>query len=215
MSRDRLALCVLMAAVLPLSTYAAETVRQKLIQREIALEDAGDLVGAIEINKQILRLNPNDAAAMNVIAGLYGQLGKFKDEIIWARKAIASDPKLSRAYVNYGNAEFYLGNVAEARAAFEKAQKLAPQDPLPVYSLGVLEEEAQQLNKAIALYEKSVAIAPTFEAGLFNLGAMYANAKRYDEAIATLDRLLLLNPGATDARTMRQDIDREKRRVTP
>lgn len=214
MTHFRLTFTVLTAALFfPAFGHAGIPSREQLIDQEIAMEDSGDLVGAIEINKQILLQNPKDASAMNVIAGLYGKLGNFDQEIIWARKAIAINKKLHLAYVNYGNAQSYLGHVIEAQAAFETASKIAPLDPLPVYSLGVLSENKKNLSEAITYYEKSVALDSKFESGLFSLAAMYANAKRYIDAVAMLNKLLVLNPNADDAKAMLQQIQEESKAV--
>src|SRR5258708_5649064 len=48
-----------------------------LVQQAVSLEDKGDLAGAIDTNKKVLKLDPKAAVTMNVIAGLYGQLGDF------------------------------------------------------------------------------------------------------------------------------------------
>jgi tetratricopeptide (TPR) repeat protein len=149
---------------------------------------------------------------MNAIAGLYGKLGKFEEEIAWAKKAIATDETFYLAYINYGNAQTYLQRVQEAREAFEKARRLAPRDPLPVYRLGVLAEDQHKLSEATSFYEESVALDPKFENGYFNLAAMYANAKRFDEAVAALRKVLELNPQSTDAKAMLRQIEKERKR---
>src|SRR5438552_2737093 len=107
-----------------------------LIKEALAREDAGDLAGAIAVNKKILEIAPKNVAAMNTIAGLYGKLEKFQEEITWARLAITVDPEFSLAYINYGNASAALGHLAEAAKAYEKARQLDPKSPLSVYSLG-------------------------------------------------------------------------------
>jgi len=183
-----------------------------LIKDSVTREDAGDLIGAIKINQKILQLEPRNVAAMNTIAGLYGKLGKFGDEIFWAKKALAVNPGFPLAYINYGNALGSLGKFNEAAEAFEKAAKLDPKDPHSVYSLGVLAEQQDKFGEALGYYQKAIQIDPKFENGYFNLGAAYANLRRFDEAIGALKKLLELNPNADDAKAMLQDIEKAKRR---
>ena len=183
-----------------------------LIKQAFAREDAGDLKGAIEVYQKLLQLEPKDVRAMNTIAGLYGKLGDFEEEMVWAKKAIAENPQFHLAYINYGNALGSLGRVDEARAAFEKAVQLDPKEPLAVYSLGVLAEQQEDYKTALELYKKSTELDPKFENGYFNLAATYANLKRFDEAIAALKKLLELNPRAEDAKAMLADIEKEKRK---
>lgn len=97
-----------------------------------------------------------------------------------------------------------------AQSAFERARQLAPNDPMPVYSLGVLAENRHDVRVATMLYEQSVALDPKFDSGWFNLAAMYASAGRFDDALAALDKVLALNPKAEDARAMRQHVERDK-----
>lgn len=193
-------------------SVAEGPVREKLIDEEIRREDVGDFAGAMEVAKKILETSPRDVETLNVIAGLYGKLGRYEEEVIWANKAIAIDQNFHLAHVNLGNALFYLGKFEEARRAFETAMRLAPRDPLPVYSLGTLAEEQQHLQEAISYFERSIKLEPKFQPGMFSLAAMYANAKRYPPAIAMLDRLILLNPSAHDAISMRKRIRIEAKR---
>ncbi len=191
-------------------SHAAESRRDQLIKEELAREDAGDTAGAIKICEEILRIAPNDTPTLNTLAGLYGTIGKFEDEIVWAKKAISADATYHLAYVNYGNALISTGRMEEGRSAFEKAKSLAPRDPIPLYSLGVIAEKQRKFTEAINLYKKSVTLAPRFENGWYSLAATYANVKRYDDALATLDILLKLNPDAQDAKNMRREIEAEK-----
>jgi len=183
-----------------------------LIKDALERENAGDLIGAIEANKKVLQIETKNVAALNTIAGLYGKLGKFGEEIVWAKKAISANPQFALAYINYGNALGSLGRVNEAKEAFEKAVQLEPEEPLGVYSLGVLAEQQDKFQEALGFYQNSIQIDPKFESGYFNLAARYANFKRFDEAVAALKKLLELNPNAEDAKAMLRDIEKAKRR---
>src|ERR1700674_388813 len=136
-----------------------------LIQQAISLEDKGDLPGAIDANKKVLKLDPKAAVTMNVIAGLYGKAGDFRSEADWTRKAIALDPKFTGAYINLGNAMGSAGRPAEARKAFGKVIELDPKSPLGVYSLGVVAERQFKYRVALGYYEQSTRIDPKFEDG--------------------------------------------------
>ena len=87
---------------------------------------------------------------------------------------------------------------------------MAPNEPMPVYSLGVLAENRHDVAAATALYEQSVALAPKFDSGWFNLAAMYASAGRFDDALQALDKVLALNPGAADALAMRRHVEADQ-----
>ena len=184
----------------------------KLIKEGIAREDTGDLKGAIEIGLKILQLDPKNIYAMNAIAGYFGKLGEFEQEVAWAQKAIAINPQFDLAHINNGNGLAGLKRYDEAAEAYNKAIRIAPQNPFGVYSLGVIEEEQGNFKKALEFYRQSIQIDPKFENGYFNLAAMHANLKQFDEAIAALKKLLELNPQLEDAKAMLRQIEKDRKR---
>jgi len=184
----------------------------KLIKEEVARENAGDVKGAIEINLRILQLDPKNIYAMSTIAGLFGNLGEFEQEVAWAQKAIAINPQFDLAHINHGNGLAGLKRYDEAAEAYKKAIRIDPKNPLGVYSLGVMEEEQGNFKKALESYRQSIQIDPKFENGYFNLAAMHANLKQFDEAIAALKKLLELNPQFEDAKAMLRQIEIDRKR---
>lgn len=182
----------------------------QLIKQAMLLEEAGKLEEAINKYKEVLRLEPKDFAAMNTIAGLYGKLEMPAEEVIWAKKAIDTNPKYFQAHVNYGNGLAMQGKFDVADLAYQEAAKLAPKSPLPIYSQGVVAENQNRFQEALTLYKKSVELDPRFEDGLFSAAAMHATLKQFTEAKALLTKLLEINPKADDARQILSQIEREK-----
>jgi tetratricopeptide (TPR) repeat protein len=182
----------------------------ELVKRAISLEDAGLLESAVSSYQGVLKLQPNDFAAMNSIAGLYGKLQKPNEEISWAKKAIDTNPKFYKAYINYGNGFAMLGKFAEANQAYQDAAKLAPNDPLPIYSQGVILENQNKFREALGFYKKSIELDSKFTDGLFSAAAMHANLKEFSEAKALLKKVLEINPKDAEALQMLQAIEREK-----
>jgi predicted TPR repeat methyltransferase len=194
---------------------AASQNAQALVLREqaFALEDAGDAKGAIGVYEKMLQLEPNDVAAMNSIAGSNGKLGDFQQQLAWADRAIARNPRFQPAYINRGNALAALGKPDAARAAYDKAAELDPKDPIAVYSLGVLAEQRKDFASAAELYGKSVALDPKFESGYFNLAMAQANLGHWDDAIAALKKLLELDPNDREAKAMLAHLEDARRRA--
>ena len=98
-----------------------------LIKDALERENAGDLIGAIEANKKVLQIEPKNVAALNTIAGLYGKLGKFGEEIVWAKKAISANPQFALApgrYVLVLKGQAYdftvAGTITEAAQCLER-----------------------------------------------------------------------------------------------
>lgn len=182
----------------------------ELIKRALLFEDTMQFQKAIEIYKEVLRLEPKDFAAMNTIAGLYGKLENPAEEVVWAKKAIDANPKYFQAHINFGNGYALQGKFDEALRAYRDAAKLAPKSPLPIYSQGVVAENQGRIKEALELYRKSFEVDAKFEDGLFSAAAMHANLGQFAEAKVLLKKVIELNPQAADAREMLKAVDREK-----
>lgn len=165
-------------------------------------ESRGDIAGAIDINKKILETQPANVCSINSIAGLYGRVGQYDNEMLWAQKAIDIDKNYGLAYINYGSALASQGKLAEAKQAYKTAAQLNPKSAIPVYNLGVIADKQNDYVTAIQLYQNAIALNPKLEDAYYNMGIDYVNLKKYPEAIAAFKKVLSLNPKAEDARKM-------------
>lgn len=69
------------------------------------------------------------------------------------QKAIDTSPRYWKAYINLGNGLAMQDKFDAAIKAFQKAADIAPKDPLPIYSLGVVAENQRDFKKALDLYK--------------------------------------------------------------
>lgn len=181
-----------------------------LIAQSLKTEDSGNYAGAIKIHQKILKLQPKNIYSINTIAGLYGKLGAFSEEIVWAKKAIDVDSNYELAYLNYGNGLFGLGKVNEAKNAFKQALKINPKSADANYSLGVLSDSQDNFDSAVQFYIKATEFNPKFESAFFNLGVDYVNLKKYDEALIAFNKALKINPNDSDAKMMISEIEKNR-----
>jgi len=170
-----------------------------------------DLPGAIEIDKEVLQIDPRSVSAMTAISGLYGKMGKFNLEIKWARKAIAVAPTFYYAYTNCGIALVSSGRYLEARRTFQKATELDPGNPVGFYGLGWLAEKQGNPEKALFFFRKSISLDPRFEHAYYDSAAIYIRLKKYDKAPAALRKQLELDPGQKDALALLRIAKKRKR----
>ena len=182
------------------------------LKRAFRFEEAGDFAAAIGAYKEILKSEPFHAMVLYSIAGNYGSLKKYDEEVSWSKKAIQADPTSEFAYVNLGNGLCGLGQFEPAREAYIKAVKVAPDDPKGYYSLGFLEDQLQDWAKAEGWYRRSIEVDPKFTDGHFNLAAAYANQRKFDAAIQELNKVIALDPNAQDARDMLNDLKKRSNR---
>ncbi|HEX7184897.1 MAG TPA: tetratricopeptide repeat protein [Thermoanaerobaculia bacterium] len=159
--------------------------------------------------------------------------GKNREALDWLRKAVAIDPELGRAWINYGVALRRAGDTAEAEAAYRRALEADPAALSAYQNLAALlrlrgqEKEAEDLLAIssrlgsrnpflyISLGDLSFVHGRTEEARRFYRKAMRLVGKSAEPYAAM--GLLSLSKGDTgDARKWLRKataIDRENRRV--
>jgi len=191
-----------------LSAHGSESRKSPdaLVKLALEAEDQGKLAEAIGFHKAVVQAQPNNVKSLNSIAGLYGALGNFQEEVAWAKRATDIDPKFEFALINLGNGYAGLGDAMHAKKACAAVITINLKSAMGHYSLGVLEEQTGDVSRAEAHYKKAIAADRGFENAYLNLGALCANQGRFDEAIDWLQRLLKTNPSSKDARDMLQRI---------
>ena len=187
--------------------FGQDTTKMKQLYSEAAtFEDNGDLVNAIKTQVRLFKLDTSNYVSANVIAGLYGKMERFDEEIQWGTKSIQINPKFSDGYINLGNGYFGLGNLVAAEKCFLQCKNIDSTNHFAYYSLGLIEEAKKNLSGAILYYEKSVRINTKFSDGYFNLAAAYANAKQLKKANESISKVLELNPQDKEAKEMQRQI---------
>jgi serine/threonine protein kinase/Tfp pilus assembly protein PilF len=126
----------------------------------------------------------------------YGQ-GRFDGALGEAQRAIALDPKSSRAWRERGRAHFRLGQRQEAEKDFLTAVSLDPDDWTARNSLGSYYLNVNRLDEAIVEYERMQALAPDNTRAYNNLGSAYLQQERFEKATEMYERSLSLDKNPT------------------
>ena len=171
-------------------------------QQAMEAEQRQDMEGAIRIYTCLSQADPKDWRPVASIAGVYGMMNRPQDEQQWATRAIALAPQQPGPYIDLGNAQADLNNVAGARASFEKAMAVAPTSSVGAYSLGVLADTQHNTQEAEQWYRKALAVQPQDENAAVSLAALLGNTGRVQQAIPILQKVVANNPQAQDARDM-------------
>ena len=169
-------------------------------------EGEQDYEKALGLNEQLSQLEPNNAAVENTVAGLQGTLGRYDQEIAWAKRALASNPRYEQAYINWGNALLAQKQYAGARERFSQALAINPQSAIAYYHLGLALDWEGHLEQSLGAYQKAIALDSRFEDAYYNGAAVLANLRRYAEARRYLQQLLEINPQDAQARNLLQEL---------
>ncbi|MBP1850887.1 c-type cytochrome biogenesis protein CcmI [Rhizobium halophytocola] len=110
-----------------------------------------------------LAANPDDGSGWDVVAPIYMRMGRFGDADLAYRNAIRLLGENAVRLKGLGEAVIAQAEgvvTDEARSAFEKALKLAPDDPQAQYYLALALEQSGKKDEARAAFEAIVETSP-------------------------------------------------------
>lgn len=127
----------------------------------------------------------------------YRKKGDFDaaEEILLS--AIEQRPR-SRAYTALAAVYFEQGRTHEAKTMSEEARTLDPQDPDPLYGLGLVYAKQGNTAEAKRMYQETIAKSPNHTGALNNLAAILLAEGKTDEAIALYTQATIADPSIAD-----------------
>ncbi|HTR65883.1 MAG TPA: sulfatase-like hydrolase/transferase [Terriglobales bacterium] len=128
---------------------------------------------------------------------------RYEQAIPLLEKALAEQPDMPVANMQYGMAQERLKNYAKALAPLQKAVALQPDNGMGHYELGLTLFETGDWKGAAPQFEAAVARAPRWADAHFSLAAVYARIDRVPEAMTELDTTLSLSPDHYRANLLR------------
>lgn len=142
-----------------------------------------DLVGQVEAH---LARNPEDGRGWEVLAPVYFRLGRFEDAVNARKKALAYSGETAARQAELGEAIAAAANgtiTADAKAAFERALALEPNNVKARFYTGLAAEQEGRRDEAAAVWRRLLATAPADAAWVSIVTAALARVE--DAAPAT------------------------------
>jgi Flp pilus assembly protein TadD len=170
-------------------------------QLQIALDHhkSGRLAEAEDIYRAILKDNPDDANALNLLGSLAGELGRYDEAITLLKKAAAIGPTHAQFHGNLGALYQKLYRYDKAIASLRTAVALRPDYAVAHQNLGNAYLAVSDLKNAEMDLRKAVALAPTWDAAQNDLGCVYRQLGKLDQAAAQFKAAHQVNPNYPDA----------------
>lgn len=125
------------------------------------------------------------------------------DRTLWA-VTLRDEPRSARAHVWIGLQEKSEGRLDEARAFFEKAAELNPQDVTSFINLGVMDGQAGDLESAEQKFREAIERRPDRAEGFWNLSVVLQMTGRHEEAAAMMQETLRVDPNHAQAKAALQ-----------
>jgi Tfp pilus assembly protein PilF len=160
-----------------------------LLQRGLALLEAGDVEGAIAAHEAALASDPSLTQAHVNLINLYGRARNWSRAEEHYRRAVTLGVDLADAHYDYGVILGAQEKWDPAAEAYRRALGVNPLHAQARNNLGQILERRQEFDPAASEYRQAVAAQPTFRLARFNLGRMLLVLGRTQEAIAEFEKL--------------------------
>lgn len=143
-----------------------------------------------------LTLQETPDAHNNLGVALNGQ-ERAADAIRVFGRALELNDASADAWFNLGVSHAVLGDLAQARTAYQRGLALAPDEPRALRNLALIEAQAGHLDLTVRYLSTAVEQTPT-SAELHNeLGRALLGLKRVPDAIRAFERALALDPASS------------------
>ena len=152
------------------------------------------LLASIEAAELDARLDANVAAAHNMLATRYLQVGRVADAQAQLEEALRLDPRDAEAHSNLGVVLQRQGRLNEGMQHLRTAVKLKPKDDSVRFNLGGGLLVAGQQEAAMREFRTAIALNPENADAHFNLAMILGPRNQVDEAITHLQRVVEINP---------------------
>ena len=156
-----------------------------LMQDALGHHEAGRLVEAESLYRQVLQAEPNHADALHYLGVMALQTGKFDLAVEFISKALDAQPTNPLYLNNLGNALKEQRKLDEAVANYRKALALKPDYAMVHSNLGIALKELGRLDEAIASYRAALSIKPDYVRVHNSLGIALQEQGSPDAAIAS------------------------------
>lgn len=178
------------------------------LQKAVARHQAGDLREAERLYDKVLKVDRNNADALNLKGVIASAAGRHKHAIAFLERAAAAQPGSPEPRFNKALALAALGRNAEALAAYEEAIRLKPAYADARLNRGLLLHLMGRREDAIAAFREMTEKCERDARGFYNLGVCLEkslpgaapsqrNAIAVDSA-AAFERALALDPNNPD-----------------
>ncbi len=184
----------LSAIVAPLSATTPSFNPQHALQSAMAQHQAGNLVQAEVLYKQVLRALPKQPDALHLLGLIAKQKGDFKTAVQLMKQSLAENPNYVEAYVNLGATLQEQDNLQEAAECYRKALALRPNYAEVHSNLGVVLKAQGNLHASAQSFIAALTLTPNSVEAFANLDALLKEMAAPDEALTYYRQVLAITP---------------------
>ncbi|MBI1212063.1 MAG: tetratricopeptide repeat protein [Alphaproteobacteria bacterium] len=160
---------------------------------------SGQLGEAERALRQILRVLPDQADVLNLLALVEHRSGRTDAAVRTGERALKLKPNVANSHANLAVMYRRLGNFAKAIEHARRATILKPDFADAHYNLGLAQFEAGDLDAAINSYDRAIALKGSFAEAINNRGVVFHKLGRLSDAEVEFRRALAQKPSYPEA----------------
>ncbi len=166
----------------------------KMYREVIIMNNEGKYEEALKLNKELIKLDPQNAMYHNSLGCTYSNLKHFDDAIAEYKTAIGLDPNNAESHYNLATALYEMKCYDEAIAEYKTAIDLDPNDADLHNNFANTLSDLKRYDEAIAEYKIAIALDPNDSIYHNNLAVALFAIKNFIAAITEYKIAIKLNP---------------------
>ena len=175
------------------------TASEHLFKKAIEAHRGGAIENAKILYREVLTVDPNNAAACGNLAIIAAQQGDLAGAERLMRQEIELRPNTPAGYHNLGSVLQQQGRLADAIAAHRHAIKLKPDYAEAFLALGNGLRQQGHFEEAMGSYRSAVAARRNYPEAHNNIGVLLQMQGRLEQAAAAYHEAVRLRPGYAEA----------------
>ena len=149
--------------------------------------------------QQMVRIDPDFAAAHQNLGAAYQSLGRLDEAITHYRQALRVEPDNTGAHNNLASALQTMGKLDEAMSHYAEALRVNPDNAEAHNNMGTVLAAQGKLDEAVTQYREALRVNGDFADAHFNLGTGLVLQGKLDEAINHYRQALRVDPDQPQA----------------
>ena len=164
------------------------------LQDALLLHRQGRLAEAVQGYQNVLRAEPANVDALNLLGLAKFQSGEHAEAVRLFKKCLKTKPDFAPAHGHLGDALIEMKSFAEAITSLRRAIALAPQWPEAHCNLGYALQQSGQFEAALGCYQYALSLQPGIATVHNHLGSTFLKLGRIPDAEQSFRRAIELSP---------------------
>ena len=167
---------------------------ESTFEAALSAHESGDAGQAHQLCDEILRADPDQPEALNLLSVILQNLGRADESISLLSRAVAIDPNFSDAFTNLARGHRFMGDEEQAITAARRAIKLDPSPGEAWRQLGFSLIRLERHEEALLALREAIARMPDSLDLYVSLGFAARTLKDHETAAKAWRQVLRLQP---------------------